>query len=132
MFRQEKLASEHTQDLHDMITTGRRYAQSYPVSTGAFQNPTMTAPEYVLARGQPEGYGQVPRSAAEYEMYAAPTGGRGTLQSPNQGQFASQQGTQPAPYQDPRTGQLIYPPTSAGRGFDSPARHPGPADGRRR
>ena len=109
------------------------YPQSYPVTTGAFQNPSMTAAsEYVLTRGQPEGYGQVPRS--EYEMYAAATAGRGaTLQSPNQGQFASQQGLQgPTAYQDPRTGQMIYPPTPAGRGFDQPARHTGPADGRRR
>ena len=115
-------------------TMPQDYAQNYPVSSGAFQNPSMTAAsEYVLARGQTDGYGQVPRSA-EYDMYAAATAGRGaTLQSPNQGQFASQQGPQgPAAYHDPRTGQLIYPPTSAGRTFDPPARHTGSADGRRR
>ena len=110
------------------------YPQNYPVTCGAFQNPSMTAPpEYVLTRGgQAEGYGQVPRS--EYDIYAAPTAGRGTTtQSQNQGQFATQQGLQgPAPYQDPRTGQMIYPPTSAGRGFDQSARHTGSADGRRR
>ncbi len=109
------------------------YPQSFPVTSGAFQNPSMTAPpEYVLARGQAPGYGQVPRS--EYEMYAAATAGRGaTLQSPNQGQFAPQQGLQgAAPYQDPRTGQMIYPPASAGRGFDQTSRHASSADGRRR
>jgi hypothetical protein len=119
-------------------TMTQDYPQNYPVTSGAFQNPSMTAPtEYVLARGPTEGYSQqVPRS--EHEMYAAAaaaTGaGRGTtLQAPNQGQFASQQGLQrPAPYQDPRTGQMIYPATSAGRGFDQASRQTGSADGRRR
>jgi hypothetical protein len=111
------------------------YPQNYPVTSNAFQNSSMTAPpEYVLARGPPEGFGQVPRS--EYEMYAAAAAaaGRGaTLQSPNQGQFASQQGLQSsAPYLDPRTGQMIYPPAPAGRGFDHTSRHPNSADGRRR
>ena len=110
------------------------YQPSYPVTSAPFQNPSMTAPpEYVIARGQTDGYGQVPRS--EYEMYAASAAGRGVpLQPPNPGQFASQQGLQgQATYQDPRTGQMIYPPTSAGRGFDQPsARHTNAADGRRR
>jgi hypothetical protein len=109
----------------------QEYQQNYSVATGAFQSPPMAAPpEYMLGRGQPEGYGhgQVPRS--EYEIYAA---GRGAILSPNQGQFATQQGLQgPAPYQDPRTGQMIYPPSSAGRGFDQIARHTGAADARRR
>lgn len=110
----------------------QEYPQNYPVTSGAFQSPPMTAPpDYVLGRGQGGGYGQVPRS--EYDMYAVPTAGRGaTLQAPNQGQFAPQQGLQgPTPYQDPRTGQMIYPPT-AGRGFEQPSRHTGATDGRRR
>lgn len=108
------------------------YPQNYPVTSGAFQSPPVTAPpEYVLGRGQGGGYGQVPRS--EYEMYAAATAGRGAALPPNHGQFATQQGLQgPTPYQDPRTGQMIYPPTPAGRGFDQPSRPTGPADGRRR
>jgi hypothetical protein len=114
-------------------TMPQDYPQNYPVTSGAFQNPSMTAPpEYVLGRGQAGGYGQVPRS--EYEMYAASTAGRGaTLQSPNQGQFATQQGMQaPAPYLDPRTGQMISPPFSGGRGFEQPSRHTNSADGRQR
>ena len=112
------------------------YPQSYPVTSGSFQNPPIGAQsDYILSRGLPEGYGQVPRSS-EYEMYAAagPTAGRGaTLQSPNQGQFASQQGLHGSgPYQDPRTGQIIYPPAPAGRGFDHSSRHTNSADGRRR
>jgi hypothetical protein len=106
------------------------YMQNYPVTSGPFQTTSVTAPpEYVLARGQAEGFGQVPRS--QYEMYSAGAAGRGvTLQSPNQGQFASQQGMQsPPPYMDPRTGQMVYPP--AGRGFDPAARHPGSTDRRR-
>ncbi|KAF7514407.1 hypothetical protein GJ744_000177 [Endocarpon pusillum] len=112
-------------------TMPQDYPQNYPVTTSAYQNPSMTA-EYMLSRGQPEGHNQVPRS--EYDMYPSATAGRGaTLQSPNQGQFASQQGLQgPTAYQDPRTGQTIYPPTPAGRGLDQFARHAGSADNRRR
>ncbi len=116
-------------------TMPQDYAQNYPMTSAAFQNPSMTpAPEYVLTRGQAtEVRGQVPRS--EYETFpAAPAGRSATLQSPNQGQFAGQQSPQGlAPYHDPRPGQLNYPPNSAGRGFDPPpGRHAGPTDGRRR
>jgi hypothetical protein len=109
------------------VTHPQDYLPHYPVTTGAFSNLPMAAPEYGLGRGRVDPY-SVPRS--EYDMYAA---GRGaTIQSPNQGQFAAQQGIpSAAPYQDPRTGQIIYPPTSAGRGYDQLARHPGAADGRR-
>lgn len=110
------------------------YPQNYPVTNATFQGAPMTAPpDYIIGRGPAPGYGQVqvPRSQYDYNVVTA---GRGeTLQSPNQGQFASQAGMQgPAPYQDPRTGQIIYPPTSAGRGFDQPPRHTNSADGRRR
>jgi hypothetical protein len=112
------------------VTLPLDYPPHYPVTSGAYQNPPMTAaPDYVLGRGQTDAYGQVPRS--QYEMYAA---GRGaTLQPTTQGPFATQQGLQSAaPYQDPRTGQIIYPSTSAGRGgYDQLARHTGAADGRR-
>lgn len=114
-------------------TMTQDYPQNYPVTSGAFQNPSMTAPpEYVLARGPTDSYSQVPRS--EYEMHTATGAGRGTtLQAPNQGHFASQQGLQrPAPYQDPRTGQMIFPATSAGRGFDQASRQTNSGDGRRR
>lgn len=65
-------------------------------------------------------------------MYAA--AGRGVpLQSPNQAQYASQQGLHgQTPYVDPRSGQMIYPSASAGRGFDQVMRQPNPADSRRR
>lgn len=103
------------------------YSLHYPVTSGAFQNLPMAAPEYGLNRGRADPY-SIPRS--EYEMYAAGRGG--TIQSPNQGQFAAQQGTLSAsPYLDTRTGQIVYPPASAGRGYDPPARHTGAADGRR-
>ena len=108
------------------------YPQNYAVTSGAFQSAAMTAPlDYVHARGQAESYGQVPRS--EFDMYVASAGRGGTSQSANQGQFAAQQGLQsPAPYQDPRTGQMIYPPSSGGRGFEPSPRHTGGTDGRRR
>lgn len=117
-------------------TMATDYPPNYPMTCGPFQTPATTATaDYMISptRGQSAAYSQVPRSA-EYDMYGAPTAGRGTtLQSPNQGQFASQQGFQaPVPYQDPRTGQMIYPSATAGRGFDQPSRHTNPADGRRR
>lgn len=108
------------------------YPQNYSVTSGAFQGPAMTAPlDYVHARGQAESYGQVPRS--EHDMYPA-NAGRGTApQSAPPGQFAAPQGLQnPAPYQDPRTGQMIYPPSAGGRGFEPSPRHTGATDGRRR
>ncbi|ERF70067.1 hypothetical protein EPUS_00254 [Endocarpon pusillum Z07020] len=113
-------------------TMPQDYPQNYPVTTSGFQSPSMTAAsEYMITRGPAEGYNQVPRS--EYD-YPGATAGRGaTLQSTNQVQFASQQGLQgPPAYQDPRTGQMVYPPTPAGRGLDQFARHTGPADNRRR
>lgn len=104
--------------------------QNYPVTSSALSPTSMTAtPGYVLGRGQAEGYSsQIPRS--EYESYP-PTAGRGaTLQPPNQGQFAAQQGSQGSgSYQDPRTGQIVYPSATTGRGFDPSGRY---ADGRRR
>lgn len=115
------------------VNMAPEYPQGYQGTTGAFQNAHMAPqPDYVVSRGQLEGYGQVPRS--EYETYTGTAAGRGaTLQSPSQGQFASQQGLQGSgAYRDPRTGQTIYPPVPAGRGFDHASAHLNPADGRRR
>jgi hypothetical protein len=92
----------------------------YPVTSGAFPNlPMAPAVDYGLGRGRGDPF-SVPRS--EYESH--PAGRSATIQSLNQGQYPGQPGiTSPTPYQDPRTGQIIYPPTSGGRGY-------GAADGR--
>lgn len=107
------------------------YLPSYPMTTSPFQNPSMTAPQdYMVARGPTDIYNQVPRTG--HEFYPPGAAGRGTLLQPNPGQFAPQQGLPgTAPYQDPRTGQMIYPPT-AGRGFEQPSRNTNPTEGRRR
>lgn len=93
------------------VTIPPDYTQSYPATSAAFPSAPMTAPQdYMIGRGPAPGYGsvQVPRS--HYEYNAVAPGRSESLQSPNQGQFASQAGMQaPGPYQDPRTGQIIYP-----------------------
>lgn len=123
---------------------------SYPVTSGPFSPPPMTAqPEYILARGQPDAYGrmppesygrgvqsdvygQIPRSL-EFEPAYHPVGRGVPTQLPNPGPFAGQQGLQPHGGYDSRTGPIGYPSAPAGRGFDQgPARHPNPGDGRRR
>jgi hypothetical protein len=125
--------AQHTQRTLFPQTAPQAYGPPYPGQNSGFVGSPGAASEYVLARGQVPDYGQVPRSG--YGTYPTPTvGGRGgSLQSINPDQYT----TQPmyhgqAPYQDPRTGQIIYPQTTAGGAFDPSVRPTNPADGRRR